>query len=136
MRFFNFSVGQNINDFACDDNGWVYDIKQYSKFCIASLVTPIQKEVTHSKGTTVRYLKHNVFCVGLMKDNSSFYGIAFFDCIVRLLIVSLIAFGVGYASESIVAGIIWAFLFYLLISFLSVSDDSLLFSKIKRKFQL
>ena len=136
MRFFKFSVSHDIRNFACDDNGWKYSFKQCLKFGFASLKTPIVKETTYSKGPTVRYVKHNAFCVGFMKGESSFYGIAFFDLPIRLLIVLLICCGVGYASESVISGIIWSCLFYLLISVLSLDDDESLLLLIERKLQL
>ncbi len=136
MRFFKFSLGPNIRNFAYERNEWKYFFRRYSIFGLASLITPIVKEVTHNKGETVHYTKHNIICVGLIIDKSSFYGIAFFDLPIRPLCLFLIFFGVISVSKSIVAGTIWSCLFYLLESIASIRDDKLLMSSIKNRLQL
>ncbi len=117
-----------------EENGFKLQLKA-NKIGYFVLRTPAQREVTHSKGTTVRYVKHTVIGIGYADRTSRFKGLAFFDAPVRLLVVLLIALGVGYASGSILEGAFWAFLFYLLVCFLSASDDDGLLWKAKQLYQ-
>ena len=82
----------------------------------------------------MRYLRHSVLCVGLIKDGS-FFGITFFDWLLRLLFSLFILSGVISTSESVYTGIIWAFLFHLLLTVLSMDEDDLLLSLLKRKIE-
>lgn len=134
MRLFKFSVNKSICNFSRNENGWAYSFKK-SKFCLASIKTPAIKEITYSKGPAVRYVKHNVVGIGYIDNNSSFNGIAFFDLPMRIGIVLLICVGVWYASESIISGIVWSSVFYLLISFLSADYDDLLIRLMKKQLQ-
>lgn len=135
MRFFKCSLGQDAKDFVFEENGWKYKFKRRFRFAFASVKTPIQKEVTYGKGMTVRYLRHSALCVGLIHDGS-FSGIAFFDWPLRPLFPLFILSGVTATSESVYAGIIWAFLFHMLNTFLSIDEDDLLLSLLKRKIEL
>lgn len=134
MRFFNFPFEQGVKDFAYDENGWKYKFKRFSKFGFASLKTPALKEITYSKGPTVRYNKYNVFCLGLIKENSAFRGIAFFELPLRPAI-SLFALLCGIiGSEWNISAFIVAFTFYWLIDFIMAERDNMLIAKLKKKF--
>jgi hypothetical protein len=60
-----------------------------------------------------------------------FKGIALFDLASRGVISLVIMLGVGYASGKILVGVLWSLVFYLLISFLSSSDDEYMLCKAK-----
>ena len=117
-----------------EENGFKFQLKA-NRIGYFVLCSPAQREVTHSKGTTVRYVKHTVIGIGYRDRATCFRGLAFFDAPVRLLIILLIALGVGYASGNILTGAFWAFLFYLLICFLSASDDDGLLWKVKQLYR-
>lgn len=134
MRFFKLSIRENIKNFTDSEHGWKYSFRHVSKFGFVSLKTPKIKEVTESKGGSVQYVKHYTYCLGLM-GKSSFYGIAIFDWPIRLLFLSLSFCGGFYGYDSLIAGFLMSFLFYLILSFISVDDDDLMMSLIKRKMQ-
>lgn len=133
MKFFTFKSAVKGNYFK-EENGFAFRLKVNKVGCFM-LLTPIQKEITHSKGTSIRYMKHSIIGLGYVDGESNFRGLALFDMSIRALIVLLIALGVGYVSYSIWAGVFWAFLFYLLITFLSSADDDSLLWKTKRFYE-
>ena len=134
MRTFKFSCKKTLNN-TLDDNGWIYKSRFKGKIGYYSLRTPVMKEVTYTKGSTVRYVKRFVFGLGFINKNNIFSGIALFDPHIRFLISALILSGVTYVSLKLYAGIIWSSLFYILIVFLSSSDDEMLYSKCKRFYE-
>lgn len=129
MKAFVFNLnfqGESLKE----NNGWVFKTK-VKRFGVFSLTTPIQKEITYTKGPVVRYLKHTVLGIGYTKSGCQFKGFAFFDLHIRIPVIMCILLGVGYAANNIYSGILWASLFYLLISFLSASDDATLMRRAK-----
>jgi len=133
MKMFTFDLYPQ-GEAAIDNNGYVFKSK-VRKLGTFSLTTPIQKEVTYTKGPVARYIKHTVWGIGYARSDSWFRGIAFFDLHIRVPVVVCILLGVGYASGSFYSGILWAIIFYLLISFLYSSDDESLIHKLKAFFQ-
>ncbi len=134
MKVFQTNINLRINKFSDEENEWRFSFKRYSKITIASLKSPSLKEITYSSGPTVRYVKHNVFCIGVVKKQSIFSGVAFFDIPERILVWFLLPFLFGgLGSVSICWGCIGGLFFYLLASFLSISQDELLMSIIKRR---
>lgn len=119
----------------CEPGKWKINDEGYvlrsnaGRFGVFSLTTPVQKEVTYSKGEAVRYARHRVYGIGYV--NSKFRGFAFFDPHIRVPVVSCILLGVAYASDSFLSGFFWGGLFYLLIMFLSAADDAALLQKVK-----
>ncbi len=133
MKLFAFKSAVKGN-YLIEENGFMFRLKINKVGCFV-LQTPIQKEITHSKGTTIRYMKHSVLGFGYVNREANFRGLALFDVPIRALIVLLIALGVGYASSNVLIGVFWASLFYLLISFLSSSDDDSWLCKTKYFFE-
>ena len=131
MKFFVFNLNSKEEIFT-EDNGWLFELKFKKKLGCFSLTSPTMKEITHSKGTTVRYTKHTVCGIGYIKDNLEFKGVAFFDVCIRMLFILAISVGVGYVSGTLNIGVFWAFLFYLLVSFLSSTDDDSILHRAKR----
>lgn len=129
MKLFSFDSYQ-INMNRTEENGWLFKSK-INKLGYFILKSPVQKEVTHSKGTSVRYVKHTVLGVGYVNSDSQFIGIAMFDLFIRSFIAAFILLGVGYSSNSLLTGTLCAFLFYILWSFLSSSDDDRLLRRAK-----
>ena len=135
MRFFKFFIGEDIRaGLDCDEDEWVYRFGRRGKFAWASLKTPVLKEVTESKGITVRYLRHYVYCLGRLRANGTFWGLVFFDPLYRLLLF-LLAFGIGCSSGSILTGLIVGAIFYLLWSLLSAGDDSLFLAMLRKRLR-
>lgn len=134
MKNFRFKKGvfyhKNI-----DRNDWIFKFQFLKKLGFFSLKTPILKEVTYSKGPAVRYQRHRVFGIGIINSRNEFSGLAFFDPHIRILIFLIILFGVAYVSLSIVTGLIFASLFYILILFLSLEDDDKLLCQCKLMFE-
>lgn len=122
MRLFSFRFDLAKDKVSMVDNGWEYELNFLSKVGYIVLKSPIIKEVTHNKGPTIRYVKHNIFCVGYIKNKTFFQGIAFFDFPIRFLIVLAIA---------IFAGGIWSCLFYLVMLFISYDYDDYLLQKVR-----
>ena len=129
MKLFAFKAAVKGN-YLIKENGFTFRLRA-DKVGFFVLSTPIQKEITYSKGATIRYIKHSVVGLGYMDSEANFSGLALFDMAIRTLVFLLIAVGVGYASYDILTGVFWAFLFYLLISFLLSSDDDSLLCKAK-----
>ena len=134
MKIFRFKTAGKGN-YLIEESGFTFRLKLNKVGCFM-LITPVQKEITYGKGTTIRYVRHSVVGLGYVDSEASFRGLALFDAFSRVSIVLLILLGVGYASSSILVGMCWAFLFYLLISFLSSSEDDSLLCKAKRFFEL
>lgn len=134
MRLFTFSRGLKAEK-AIDDNGWVFKSRFKRKIGYFSLKGPVKKEITYSKGTAVRYAKHTVFGIGFINDNFEFSGIALFDLHIRIFICIVITIGVAYASTKLYVGVIWAILFYILITFLSLKDDDYLLYRSKLMYE-
>lgn len=133
MKIFRFKTAGKGN-YLIEESGFTFRLKLNKVGCFM-LITPVQKEITYGKGTTIRYVRHSVVGLGYVDSEASFRGLALFDVFSRVAIVLLILLGVGYASSSILVGMCWAFLFYLLISFLSSSEDDSLLCKAKRFFE-
>ncbi|MBE7065750.1 MAG: hypothetical protein E7384_08075 [Ruminococcaceae bacterium] len=129
MKLFAFDHAVKGN-YLIDENGFTFRAK-VNKAGFFVLNTPIQKEVTNSKGMAIQYAKHSVAGFGYLDGKDNFRGVAIFDINICAIIVLLITFGVGYASSDIFAGVFWGFLTYLLISFLYSSDDDGLLCKAK-----
>lgn len=132
MRLFRFNFDPTINKICEDDNGWKYEWKLKSKVGYIALKSPIMKEITQNKGPMVRYVKHNIFCFGYIKDRTFFQGIAIFDFPMRFLLVLGILIGISYSSGRILSGGIWSFLFYLMFTFISYDQDEYLLHKAKQ----
>ena len=122
MKLFIFNQGVKTEK-SIEDNGWVFNSKFKGKLGWFSLRTPKLKEITYSKGPMVRYQKHMVYGIGFINRSGVFRGVAMFDPNIRILISITILIGVAYVSMKFYSGIIWAFLFYILISFVSSEDD-------------
>lgn len=133
MKSFAFNF-VNMNQRTVEDNGWVFKSK-VNKIGYYFLCTPVQREMTYSKGPVARYVQHTVIGLGYIKNGSLFKGIALFDIHIRTIVVAIIFFGVWYASNNIGSGVLWAMLFYLLITFLSSSDDEDLLHSAKSFFE-
>ena len=126
----------NISNITIDKNGWLFKFCFKGNLGIFSLKTPIMKEVSYSsKAPAVQYKRHCVYGIGIINSNGEYSGLAFFDPFTRILIFSIILFGVFYASLSIVSGVIFASLFYILILFLSSEDDDKLLCQCKLMFE-
>ena len=134
MKCFKFKKKSDDNKHI-DSNGWIFNFLLKKNLGFFSLKTPIVKEVTYSKGPSVRYQRHRVLGFGIVNTNNEFVGFAFFDLHIRILIFLIILFGVSYVSLSIATGLIFGSLFYLLILFLSLEDDDRLLSKCKLIFE-
>lgn len=130
MKLFIFNRSTRVKK-NIEDNGWVFNSKSKGKLGWFSLRTPVMKEITYSKGPTVRYQKHFVYGIGFINGNHEFRGIALFDPQIRILISIAILIGVAYCSMKFYIGIMWAVLFYILVSFLSLEDDDCLIRRCK-----
>ena len=135
MRFFKFDLGQKIQNFAYEQNEWRCYFKHYSIFGLASLKSPIVKEVSYLRGTTVQFVRYSMHCIGLI-INKSFYGVPFFDLRMRPLWVSLIFFGMLPTTQSIVSAVFWGGIVYLLESVASIRDDNELMLTMQQKLQM
>ena len=134
MKSFKFKQNA-LNEKNIDNNGWLFKYRIKKNFGVFSLTTPVIKEVTFSKGPTVRYQKHRAFGIGILNSNNELSGLVFFDPHIRILIFLFIMFGVAYASFNIFFGIIFASLFYLLFLMLSFEDDEKLLCQCKIMFE-
>ena len=134
MKCFRFKK-KSSNNKNIDSNGWIFNFLSKKNIGFFSLKTPIVKEVTYSKGPSVRYQRHRVLGIGIVNASNEFVGLAFFDPHIRILIFLIILFGVSYVSLSIATGLIFGSLFYLLILFLSLEEDDRLLSKCKLIFE-
>ena len=134
MRSFKFKQDA-LNDKNIDNNGWLFKFRIIKKLGVFSLTTPVMKEVTFSKGPTVRYQKHRAFGIGITNANNELSGLVFFDPHIRISIFLFILFGVAYASYNIFAGMIFASLFYLFFLILSSKDDDKLLCQCKIMFE-
>lgn len=122
MRRFTFDIKAK-KQFSTEENGWTYKMNCLNKIGFFYLKSPVMKEITYSKGETIRYRRHTVFGIGYVDDNFVFKGVALFDLFERVLIVLLLLLGVSYASGNVYIGLFWTFLFFLLITFLSWEED-------------
>ena len=129
MRFFVFN-SISKNNLLIEDDGWKFKSK-INKIGMFILSTPIQKEVTYSKGPSIRYVRHTVTGIGYLDKKSRFKGVAIFDAYIRTIIFTILLVGVGHTSDNLNIGFFWALLYYILISLLSFSEDSRLLSKSK-----
>lgn len=134
MKKFRFKKG-TLKEKNTDSNGWVFNFRFKKNLGFFTLRTPIMKEVTYSKGPAVRYQKHRVFGIGIIDSDNEFSGLAFFDYHIRILIFLIILLGITYASLSVLTGLLFASLFYLLILFLSSEDDDKLLCQCKLMFE-
>lgn len=131
MKHFVFAL-EAKKEISSEENGWAFRMKCMKKIGYFYLQSPIMKEVTQSKGTTVRYAKHSVFGIGYVDDDLSFKGLAFFDFGYRCLFALTVLSGVSYSSGQFYAGIFWALMFYLFISAISSSNDDGILHKAKK----
>jgi len=122
MRRFTFDIKAK-KQFSTEENGWTYKMNCLNKIGFFYLKSPVMKEITYSKGETIRYRRHTVFGIGYVDDNFVFKGVALFDLFERVLIVLLLLLGVSYASGDIYIGFLGACMFYLLFTYLSREDD-------------
>ena len=135
MRTFAFDIKAN-KKFSTEENGWTYKMKCSNKIGFFYLRSPIRKEITYSKGETIRYVRHSVFGVGYVDNGFVFKGMALFDFSVRCLILLGLLIGISYASGNIYCGLFWTGLFYLLITFLSWDDDDSFLHKARKMCQM
>lgn len=135
MRKFAFDIKAK-KKFSTEENGWIYKMKCSNKIGFFYLRSPIIKEITYSKGATIRYSRHTVLGIGYVDDGFVFKGVALFDFSVRGLIVLGLLIGISYASGNIYSGSFWAGIFYLLITFLSWDDDDSFLHKARMMCQM
>lgn len=135
MRTFAFDIKAK-KEFSIEENGWTYTMKYLKKIGFFYLKSPIIKEVTNSKGTTIRYTRHTVLGVGHIDDGFVFKGVALFDFSERSLLILILLIGISYASGNIYIGAFWAGMFYLLITFLSRDDDDSFLHKARMMSQM
>lgn len=76
MKSFRFKK-ETLDNQNIDNNGWLFKFRFKKKLGFFSLKTPIMKEVTYSKGPTVRYQRHTAFGIGIIDSNNEFSGLAF-----------------------------------------------------------
>lgn len=132
----NFRFKKLTHDYSIDSNGWILNVRFKKNFGFLSFKTPIQKEVTYSKGPAVRYQRHRIIGIGFTNSKNEYSGLAFFDPHIRLLIFLIIFLGITYVSLSIFSGLIFASLFYFLILYLSSEDDNKLLCQCQRMFEI
>ena len=126
----------NISNITIDKNGWLFKFQFKKKLGFFSLKTPIMKEVSYSsKAPAVQYKRHRVYGIGIINSNGEYSGLAFFDPFTRILIFSIILFGVFYASLNILEAAIFSSMSYLLILFLSLDDDDTILNRCKSIFE-
>ena len=135
MRKFAFDI-KTPKKFSIEENGWTYKMKCSNKIGFFYLRSPITKEITYSKGETVRFSRHTVLGIGYVDDGFIFKGVAIFDFSVRGLLVLGLLMGISYAAGNIYSGSFWSGLFYLLITFLSWDDDALFLHKAQMMCQM
>ena len=135
MRKFAFDI-KAPKKFSTEDNGWTCKMKCSNKIGFFYLRSPIIKEITYSKGVTIRSGRHTVLGIGYVDNGFVFKGVALFDFSVRGLIVLGLLMGISYAARNIYSGSFWAGIFYLLITFLSWDDDDLFLHKARMMCQM
>ena len=130
MKHFVFNI-KSKKSLWLSDNDWAFKRVFRGHLGCFLLKSPLKEEITYSKGPVVRYVRHTVVGIGYVDDKLVFKGIALFDLASRGVISLVIMLGVGYASGKIIVGVLWSLVFYLLISFLSSSDDEYILCKAK-----
>lgn len=136
MKAFCIKNVSNINALVSDSNGWSYGKRVLGRIAFSFLRSPIMKEVYYSKGGGVRNVRKSIYCIGLLsKEKAEYCGVAFFELPVRPLIILAVLLGASWVASNFGFGITAAVIAYLIISFLSYDNDSVLLQKLERLMQ-